>query len=446
MRKIISIFAVVMMSVFITAARADDDDVCEVESAPSSVALANKPSVDLVREFYTGLVTDFIDKFDATDLSQLDEDFVVDYLTTGNNFERYRYVVMNETGLIQVSPEGFGAEVGEPVAMIDFCWSDVKAALAIALNENANARTGILMCENHRFGQAGVDIGITVVTAAAAFFGAGFGGAAVQSGVVIGKMALKTAARHAIAFLTINATKRAAKKTAAKIAGQAFKSLLTGIGKNVGKAMLTRSLLKITIQAGGKKLGRSVVKVGASFLIRRALAAVAASGMYVYQIDRKANALSTAISMIDSSINTSYVNCADTDIVGNGCYPVCGSSQSVDDAMINAVVFFPALRKRVCVGDKHSDEPYVVFEVRNDGTKIPLIMTDAETAKVKSYLTKDNIIDKGKCNMNRDDVDMYFGLYFYDPATFQINSNYMGLTDAKRIDHGFANFGWGENK
>jgi hypothetical protein len=128
-------------------------------------------------------------------------------------------------------------------------------------------------------------------------------------------------------------------------------------------------------------------------------------------------------------LDKEFLNCQDLDR-NEGCYAVCGTEHITGNDDLNKYVLTPTLGKKYCVDDTN----YILYEVKSDGNKGATIsFDDAQFEQIKQRITK-NIQDKGNCDWNEDDIDMYFGFYIYDPDTLEISNEIIIIDDAIRID------------
>ena len=86
--------------------------------------------------------------------------------------------------------------------------------------------------------------------------------------------------------------------------------------------------------------------------------------------------------------------------------------------------------KSYCV----NESDYALYEINPDGSRGELlIMTKEQWNQIKNTITT-SVQDKGKCDWNEDDIDMYAGFYIYDPDTLELSDQHMVIDDIIRID------------
>ena len=136
----------------------------------------------------------------------------------------------------------------------------------------------------------------------------------------------------------------------------------------------------------------------------------------------------TGYSLISSNLDKEYLNCQDLDH-NEGCYTVCGDSGGGKDDL-NTKVFKPLLGKTYCVNPKD----YALHEMNSNGSAGALMTIDGNKKSAILSKVKQTITDKGNCDYNEDDIDMYIGFYVYDPDTFEISKEAIVIDDAVRLD------------
>lgn len=184
--------------------------------------------------------------------------------------------------------------------------------------------------------------------------------------------------------------------------------------------------------AGSAIAGASgVLAKGAAIFKYTALAAaggiiVKTVGSYANDdISRKNYSQSAAgfmFSLFDSDARTDVINCQGLD-KREKCYNVCGQAGTVIDDL-NKKVFNPILGKNYCV----SEADFTIYEIE---TKRPLMMTQDQYATIREKLN--HVQDKGGCDWNEDDIDMFIGPYLYDPKTMEPSTNLL-IEEVVRLD------------
>lgn len=127
-------------------------------------------------------------------------------------------------------------------------------------------------------------------------------------------------------------------------------------------------------------------------------------------------------SLMSSDLDKEIVNCQDLDH-NEGCYTVCGDGSATDD--LNARVIKPATGRMVCVGND-----YYLCELNGSSVGKRFTFSAAEYKKMRS-LSK-SIQDKGKCDYDENDIDMYIGSFIHDTDALIIE-NAIRLDDWARI-------------
>lgn len=361
------------------------------------------------RKFFEALATAYINANRADATARLDDAFVLNFLGDGDNFARYRTVIRDLTGT--VTDEDYG---------IDVNWDDVLIEISTVLDK-AEQKRSALVCENNRSLQVTVDIvswGATAVAAAFTWFAGGTGGVAVATG----KAAL-------------GAGLKAAAKGVAKVGGKAAAKSMTKAGtKMVKKSAIKLGLRKSMAGAATKKVARKGVKkfiktVGANFMKKRnnyIMAGVLVTNIGGKQAARNSGA-KVLYSLVDSDLSKDIVNCQDLDH-NEGCYTVCGDGMGTDD--MNTKVFNVELNKSYCV----NPDDYALYEINPDGSRGALLVMEPEKWNAIKRRIKTQVADKGKCDWNEDDIDMYAGFLMYDPDTLEISDQDMVIDDFIRID------------
>ncbi|MFQ6739582.1 MAG: hypothetical protein ACLRFJ_02870, partial [Alphaproteobacteria bacterium] len=271
-------------------------NVLEADAVIDTIVSAMGAKTQEQEIFFTALVKDYVSKHSGNDGVFLDDAFVLEFLSEGQdlNLEKYKYA------LIQLE----GETVLEKYH-VNINWNYIKNAVADVL-EGVYPKYGALVCENNRSWQVTIDTVGWVLTAVAAIFTAGAGGAAVAAGHAAIKTGLKAAAKAAV--------KEGAKKLVGKgVAGRVARILAVGgVVWTVGKG-----------NAG--------------------------------------EVLTNAYTFINSDATTDVITCKDLDH-NEGCYTVCGDSKNPNDDL-NTKVFNPLLGKNYCVNSKD----YMMYEMKQDG-------------------------------------------------------------------------------
>ena len=262
------------------------------------------------------------------------------------------------------------------------------------------------------------------MTAAAAiltFYAGGAGGAAVTAGRAAIGAGLKTAAKGIAKVGGKTAAKRVSRTGGRMLAKSAIdlgmRANMRGYANYAG-----RGVLKTGIRNYVKTVGANLARKSVMFLD---------AGALVYQLGSNSNlaknASSTLYSLVESEPANDIINCQDVDH-NEGCYTVCGDGMGGDD--MNNKVFNPILGKSYCV----NESDYALYEINPDGSRGELlIMTKEQWSQIKNTITT-SVQDKGKCDWNEDDIDMYAGFYIYDPDTLELSDQHMVIDDIIRID------------
>lgn len=372
--------------------------------SPADVTAAQK-------KFFEALATAYINANRSDPTSRLDDAFVLNFLGEDDNFAKYRNVVRDLTGTVQ--DEDYG---------IDVDWDEVLVNISIVLDK-AEQKRSALVCENHRSIQAGIDVFSWVATAVAAIFtiyAGGAGGVAV-AGV---KAAVGTGLKAAAKGVAKAGGKAAAKRMA--------KSGTKMVAKSAIKLGLKKDLRGLAIYKG-----KGVVKTAAKRFVKQAGKNLAtkkgvllAGGALVTQIGKSAvknNATGLLYSLVESGLSKDIVNCTNLD-KNEGCYTVCGYGNGDDD--LNTKVFNVELKKSYCV----NPDDYALYEINPDGSRGTLLVMEPEKWNAIKRRIKTQVADKGKCDWNEDDIDMYAGFMIYDPDTLEISDQDMVIDDFIRID------------
>lgn len=361
--------------------------------------------------FFTALATAYIAANKADQTARLNDAFVIDFLGNGNNLEKYK------SGLIGLTGTDKDTQLG-----IDVTWDDVLITVSDVL-DTATAPRGALVCENNRSWQMGIDLvgwAATIVAAVLTFYSGGAGGVAVASGRAAVGAGLRAAAKG-IAKIGGKATaKQVAKKGSKQLARSAIKLGLKkdmrGWAKYKGKGVL---------KTGVKKY---VKAVGANLKTKRAILANAGAAVYLIGGTVASNtAAGTIYGLVESELSKDYVNCQDLDH-NEGCYTVCGDGKGTDD--LNTKALKPVLGKTYCVNEKD----YALYEITSSGGRgKPLRMTQAQWKTIKQKINS-SVKDRGNCDYNEDDIDMYVGFFMHDPDTLEASDQTLIIEDIIRLD------------
>lgn len=148
-----------------------------------------------------------------------------------------------------------------------------------------------------------------------------------------------------------------------------------------------------------------------------------------------AGGIASVYSFLESGFNTQIMNCKDTD-QGEGCYTSCTKDSlnaPADD--LNIKVFKPIFGKNLCIDEENN---YVLREISDTGlpTAGNVFMTTNEKWTAAKAKIESDVKDKGNCDWNEDDIDIYVGAPLYDPLTLMPADNGATglLIDGIRID------------
>lgn len=361
--------------------------------------------------FFTALAKAYIAANKADQTARLNDAFVIDFLGKGNNLDKYK------SGLIGLTGTDKDTQLG-----IDVTWDDVLITVSDVL-DTATAPRGALVCENNRSWQMGIDLvgwAATIVAAVLTFYSGGAGGVAVASGRAAVGAGLKAAAKGIAKFGGKATAKQVAKKGSKQLARSAIKLGLKkdmrGWAKYKGKGVL---------KTGVKKY---VKAVGANLKTKRAILANAGAAVYLIGGTVASNtAAGTIYGLVESELSKDYVNCQDLDH-NEGCYTVCGDGKGTDD--LNTKALKPVLGKTYCVNEKD----YALYEITSSGGRgKPLRMTQAQWKTIKQKISS-SVKDRGNCDYNEDDIDMYVGFFMHDPDTLEASDQTLIIEDIIRLD------------
>lgn len=361
--------------------------------------------------FFTALAKAYIAANKADQTARLNDAFVIDFLGKGNNLDKYK------SGLIGLTGTDKDTQLG-----IDVTWDDVLITVSDVL-DTATAPRGALVCENNRSWQMGIDLvgwAATIVAAVLTFYSGGAGGVAVASGRAAVGAGLRAAAKGIAKFGGKATAKQVAKKGSKQLARSAIKLGLKkdmrGWAKYKGKGVL---------KTGVKKY---VKAVGANLKTKRAILANAGAAVYLIGGTVASNtAAGTIYGLVESELSKDYVNCQDLDH-NEGCYTVCGDGRGTDD--LNTKALKPVLGKTYCVNEKD----YALYEITSSGGRgKPLRMTQAQWKTIKQKINS-SVKDRGNCDYNEDDIDMYVGFFMHDPDTLEASDQTLIIEDIIRLD------------
>lgn len=384
----------------------------EQDSIIQNIVKALDPTTPEAKVFLTDLVTSYVKDDEA---EMLDDSFVYNFLSEGNNLEKYK------TGLLSLNGTAQDIDLG-----IDLDWEDIRLQISTVLDAGLRRR-GALVCENNRSYEVGIDTAAWVATAVAAIASFGTGGVAVAGGrAAIGaglkalakgtsKIGLKTAAK-AMSKQGSKQLAKAAVKTGFKKTG--MKGWATYQGKGLAKHIAKKAGANLATKRGillasGAVTGAIYETIGTS---------VIANNTTPIKTNFAHNAAGLLYSLVSSDISTEIINCRDLDY-DNTCYAVCGHSSLQDD--LNTKVFNPILGEKYCI----NEQDYTLYNAK---TGKPLLLNSDDYIKITQKI-RSEVIDKGNCDWNEDDVDMYVGSYIYDPDKLEPSSNLI-IEEVIRLD------------
>ena len=367
------------------------------------------PDTEQQKQFFTALAISYIKANDKDNNVLLDDAFVLDFLGTDNNFETYRLAVRDLTGKAE------NEELG-----ISIDWDNVITQISIVLDKVQQKR-GIIVCENNRSYEVGIDVVVTAVAAIATFYTGGAGAVAATAGRAALGASLKAAAKAAAKVGAKSVAKKMSKAGGKQLAKQAvklgLKANMRGWNNYAGKGVLKTGVQNFAQATGAnlKNKWKLLAAAGGTFWALDGGKVIAGTGA------------GTGYSLISSDLDKEYLNCQDLDH-NEGCYTVCGDTGGNDD--LNTKVFQPILGKKYCVNPKD----YALYEMNSNGSA-GTIMTVDGNKKAQIFKTiKQSVVDQGKCDSNEDDIDLYVGFYVYDPDTLEINKEAIVIDDAVRLD------------
>lgn len=384
------------------------------------------PDTEGQKNFFDAMVTEYIRAFKSDSSLFLDDAFVLDYVGTGDNFEKYRLVIRDLTGdTVGELDTDYG------VMKIDVSWDEVLTEVSNVL-DSAERKRGAIVCENNRSYQVGIDVAgwfITAIAAVLTFWAGGAGGAAVATGRAAIGAGLKASAKG-VAKVGMKGVAKKLSKTGSKQLAKAavkigMKQNMRGASNYAGKGVL-KGAAKTFVKEVGKNLSNKWTRVAAAGAAIWGLGTAAS----------KSSGGSKFYSMLSSNLDKEFLNCHDLDL-DEGCYTVCGDGQAND--YLNEYAFKPVLGKTYCV----NPNDYALYEINPDGSRGSLLVFDANKQAAILSRIKQNVVDKGTgalfkrgkgCDWNEDDIDMYMGFYIYDPDTLEITEEAMVIDDAIRLD------------
>lgn len=377
------------------------------------------PDTTSQKKFFESLATAYINANKNNETIHLDDAFVLDFLGTSDNFNKYRLVIRDLTGYTKEEDLG-----------IDISWDDILTEISNVIDTSEQKR-GIIVCENNRSYQFSIDAVGWIATAVAAvltFYAGGAGGAAVAAGRAAIGTGLKASA-----------------KAVAKVGGKAA-------AKNMSKAgskQLAKSAVKLGLKSPGKTgllfkgwqnyTGKGVLKTGAKNFVKTVgknlknkWTQLAAGGAALWALGEGTKSGGSPLySLLSSDLDKEYLNCHDLDH-NEGCYTVCGDGQAND--FLNKYAFEPVLGKTYCV----NPNDYALYEINPDGSRGNAMIFDSNKKteilnKIKQHVQDQGTRDFG-CDYNEDDIDMYIGFFVYDPDTLEISTEAMVIDEAIRLD------------
>ncbi|MBQ7289636.1 MAG: hypothetical protein IJW84_01955 [Alphaproteobacteria bacterium] len=305
----------------------------------------------------------------------------------------------------------------------------------------------------------GVDIAAKAATKAAAEAAVKEAGkttakaVARDQAVVAAKSAATAAANDAVVISTKASLKSAGKKRVTDamikkeiqagiangtIKGPAGTRALNLIDDKAAKAAAKRTAQK-AVQAEVAAANTELANATAALTAEQALASKAlTSALAKFAISTPiaaAGGIASVYSYLESGFNPQIMNCTDTD-EGEGCYTSCSKdslNSPTDD--LNTKVFKPIFGKNLCIDESNN---YVLREISNTGLPSAgnvFMTTNEKWATAKAKIASD-VQDKGNCDWNEDDIDLYVGAPLYDPSTLMPADNGATglLIDGMRLD------------
>lgn len=432
-----------------------------------------------LRALATDLVNTIEQNVDTeNDNITISSDGLIEFFTT--NIDSCREYLLNRTSEenILINEDGLTMDVNW-----DYILEEVTAALTVTGDQRQ-----IYVCENNRSEHALLETVLwvpTIVSAVFSFGTAGIAATAAKEGAKAGfkslikvgvtkgglatakAVATKAAAGTATAKLGIEvAGKKAAQEAAEKTLKEAsekitknaiisnarakLKSSGRSVSRNSTKKFIRNQISRksVTKEAGeeairlldDKVAKEAALRSAKNLLIKEEAAATKAlaNALKTFAISTPIAALGAAgiaYSWLSSDLDTKVMNCTDTD-KGEGCYTSCTKdslSAPTDD--LNTKVFKPIFGKNLCIDEKNN---YVLREIKGAGIPTAgaiFTTTEENWAKAKQKMSSD-VADKGNCDYNEDDIDVYVGVPLYDSETLLPNENGATsvLIDSIRID------------
>jgi hypothetical protein len=319
--------------------------------------------------FFTSLAADYVDEKSKNASLILDNQFLYDFFSSNSNVDRINTFKAGLQNLESKQPT--------KAPNIDIDWQEAVTKISTLLDDNKKLY-GAMVCENNRSYEVGIEAALWTITAAAAvatFYAGGAGGAGTAAAGTAAKVGIKTLAKAAL---------KHAVKTGLKWA------ILAAAGAIIIQTKGSWNYLKTDVNK------TSFAKSSAGLLY----------------------------SLVDSEPRTDIVNCQGLDVADRKkCYSVCGYPGAPNDEL-NEKVLSKVMGTRYCV----SAEDFTLYDIN---TRKPLMMTSEQYKQVIDKLAL--IKDKGGCDWNEDDVDMFTGRYIYDPNTME-PSSYLLIEKVDRLD------------
>ena len=222
------------------------------------------------------------------------------------------------------------------------------------------------------------------------------------------------------------------------INGPAGTRALNLLDDKAAKAAAKRTAQK-AVQAEVAAANTELANATAALTAEQALASKALTGALAkFAISTPiaaAGGIASVYSYLASEFNPQIMNCTDTD-KGEGCYTSCSKdslNSPTDD--LNTKVFKPIFGKNLCIDESNN---YVLREISNTGLPSAgniFMTTNEKWATAKAKIASD-VQDKGNCDWNEDDIDLYVGAPLYDPSTLMPADNGATglLIDGMRLD------------
>ena len=278
------------------------------------------PDTQAQKLFFEALATEYVRAFKSDNSAFLDDAFVLNFLGTGDNIEKYRTPLRDLTG-----DDVAEIDTDYGIMKIDVSWDEILIEISNVLDK-VNRKRGAIVCENNRSYQFGIDAAgwiATAVAAIATFWVGGAGGFAVATGRAALGAGLKASAKAAAKVGAKGAAKKLAKKGGKQMAKAAIK---VGMKQNM-RGYVTYAGKGVLKEAGTK----FIKKIGANLTTK--WIALTATGAAVWGIGTavsKNQQGSTFYSLLSSDLDKSFLNCHDLDH-NEGCYTVCGDGKGEDD-------------------------------------------------------------------------------------------------------------------